>query len=161
MRPTHNPKSPCFANWATHAVDCVYDCHCLIVGALAWARNFQTCFRPYGEASQSIERAVRWEKPLAGWICVNTDGAAANGSLRSAAGGSMLDCEAIRSLRKRAWATCIQWIPPEANRVADGLAKMGLSSSIDITMLDSIPATILDLALRDVHGPLYLRVDVR
>ncbi|XP_039049386.1 uncharacterized protein LOC120190372 [Hibiscus syriacus] len=61
--------------------------------ALTWARNFQTCFRPHGEASQSIERAVQWEKPLAGWICVNTYGAAANGCLRSAAGGSMRDCE--------------------------------------------------------------------
>ncbi|GMI86289.1 hypothetical protein HRI_002298200 [Hibiscus trionum] len=119
--------------------------------SLAWARCYENT-RPLQYAALLPQNhVVQWSPPIRGCLCLNVDGSSASSTKLNVVGGLLReilevqsDCKqavklvtdsdagnssfslvrAIDKLRGRAWLTDIIWIPRDANRPADYLAKL-------------------------------------
>ncbi|KAE8704090.1 hypothetical protein F3Y22_tig00110461pilonHSYRG00088 [Hibiscus syriacus] len=63
----------------------------------------------------------------------------------------------IGRLRRQHWTTRVEWIPRQANKVADALSKIRHADDNELTLFSNPPVAILSLLSRDSQGPPYIR----
>ncbi|XP_039003122.1 uncharacterized protein LOC120129765 [Hibiscus syriacus] len=65
--------------------------------------------------------------------------------------------QAIAHLRQRCWETACRWIPQEANKIADSLAKSFSLGLFEVALLESAPPSLERLLPCDIEGSSYIR----